>query len=325
MSNFGGYHSDMEKEARKRINQLNKSLNKVSNNIWKILYESGRNPKKTSAYWNKVRKDLNRQYKELNVIFESWAEKEIPLAYRKAIRKIQRKFEKTKTVTQSALSGSRDIIDSKYSIEIMRSLYAKAVTDFKNATYNGLKNTHKWTRQTQQLLLSESEIDLTIANIFNKSGDLTKSAKILSDQLYKKLSKSMSDNHFIQAGKRKFKVNYYAELVARVKFHEAHSYGALTQAKNYETDLVIVSTHNTKTALCQEFEGKIYSIEGKDKRFPRLSFTPPFHPNCLHLILPTFESSMEIQGTLEDFAKFSNNKSEVPPVPAGFIPLGERG
>jgi hypothetical protein len=35
-----------------------------------------------------------------------------------------------------------------------------------------------------------------------------------------------------------------------------------------------------------QFEGQIYSITGANKRYPKLEEVAPFHPNCLHVILP---------------------------------------
>jgi hypothetical protein len=96
------------------------------------------------------------------------------------------------------------------------------------------------------------------------------------------------------------------------------------QANNYGTDLVQVSSHNTTTKICMPYEGKVYSISGKDKRFPPLMNTPPYHPNCLHLIFPTFESGMIAQGTLDSFSAFSMGKISKPPLPASFKPISKR-
>ncbi|MBA7557934.1 hypothetical protein ES705_50717 [subsurface metagenome] len=130
---------------------------------------------------------------------------------------------------------------------------------------------------------------------------------------------------YVQAGRYKYKPSYYAELVARTKFHQAQSQAALMQAANYETDLIQVSSHNTTTELCMPFEGKIFTISGKDKRFPPLTESPPYHPNCLHLLFPAFESGLQAQGTLESFSSFSKGEISRPPVPSSFIPVKERG
>ena len=135
---------------------------------------------------------------------------------------------------------------------------------------------------------------------------------------------AVDNEMLVQAGSKRFKPNYYAELVARTKFHEAHSYAAIATCNNYGTDLVIISSHNTKTQICMDYEGKVFSLSGKDKRFPLLDMVPPFHPNCLHLMYPMFESAMEVDGTLNSFSDFSNGRVDRPPYPASFIPLTKR-
>ena len=76
--------------------------------------------------------------------------------------------------------------------------------------------------------------------------------------------------------------------------------------------------------ICIPYEGRIYSVNGKDKRFPPLDNTTPYHPNCLHLMFPAFVSAMEAQGSLDAFSAFSKGKISRPPVPAGFIPISKR-
>ncbi len=117
---------------------------------------------------------------------------------------------------------------------------------------------------------------------------------------------------------------YYAEMVTRVKFHEAQAQAAVVTAGNYGTSLVHVSSHNTTTAICQKFEGKVFSINGKDKRFPLLTDIPPFHVNCLHLLFPMFVESMEVEGTLKEWEAFSNGRSSMPPSPSNFKPIDTR-
>jgi hypothetical protein len=135
----------------------------------------------------------------------------------------------------------------------------------------------------------------------------------------------VAEKQFVQAGRYKYKPSYYAEMVSRTKFHEAHSYAAVATAGNYGTDLVIISAHNTRTEICLDYEGKVFSLSGGDQRFPRLDQFPPFHPNCLHLMFPQFESGMLVQGTLKQFSDFSLGKAARPPFPKSFIPVSKRG
>jgi hypothetical protein len=323
MSNFGGPNSQFEKDLNKRLKPLTKRLTKIENKIQKLLVESVNNAKKTNIYWNAVRRELDKLYAEMNSVFASWSETQIPRRYRKSITQIAARIEANKSILNTAKKSVSQVLTSNASSQIVGSLYQSAIDSYTQAAILGKRNMYTFTRLTQQTLINESLIDITIAQGF-ELGDLRKAANALSNQLWGELWNSIQKGHFVQAGRYKYTPEYYAELVARTKFHDAHSQAALVQSANYGTDLVQVSSHNTTTVICQEFEGKVFSISGKDKRFPILTQVPPYHPNCLHLIYPTFESAMIVQGTLDAFSAFSKNDINRPPVPSGFIPLSQR-
>lgn len=116
----------------------------------------------------------------------------------------------------------------------------------------------------------------------------------------------------------------YAELVARTKIIEASSQSVIATAVETGSDLVQISSHNTKTPLCAEYEGKIFSISGKDPDFPMLDAEPPFHPNCMHTMTITFREALARDGTLEKYVDFSNDRTGEHPTREGFIPVAER-
>jgi len=41
-------------------------------------------------------------------------------------------------------------------------------------------------------------------------------------------------------------------------------------------------------------------------------------------MFPTFRAAMEVQGTLDDFVKFSNDEAARPPGLSGFVPVDQR-
>jgi len=51
------------------------------------------------------------------------------------------------------------------------------------------------------------------------------------------------------------------------------------------SDVVQVSSHGTTTPICQQFEGKVYSLTGNTPGLPVLQQRAPFHPNCKHVLL----------------------------------------
>lgn len=89
---------------------------------------------------------------------------------------------------------------------------------------------------------------------------------------------------FVDRGGRTWKLDTYARMVARTVQREAASLGTLDRMSQVGLDLVKVSDHNTKTAICKEFEGKVFSISGKTRGYKKLKRPAPFHPNCKHVI-----------------------------------------
>ena len=320
MSNFGGKNSSFEKLIIKKLKFLNIKLTKAENRLNKILTEAILNPKLTTKYWKSVKREINLIYAKMINDFSEWSKIEIPNQYKRSIFYIQKRIQKLKYVKRQFNSKTaRNLIGTNYSRQLMMGLYQEANDAFIGVAIAGKKDLLTFLHRTQQTLITESLIDTTVAKGFEQ-GNLRKAIKELSIQLKSK----MDGQKYLRAGKKSFKPRYYAELVARTKFHDAHSYAALLQAKNYNTDLVQVSSHNTTTPICMPFEGKIYSMTGQDKRFPPLQDSPPYHVNCLHLLMPTFVSGMEVQGTLKQFSDFSLGKITRPPVPSGFIPLAQR-
>lgn len=332
MSNFGGANSAFELSLNKKLTSLNKKLTRIESNIYSIVLASGRDVKPTKQYWNKVRKEIDLEYQALVNTYAQFASKEVPIEYRKAVRQIGGRINNTKSIANTAQLAPEALIKSPASQHVSSILVQSAVTSYTKAANRGRAKLHRWTKATQQQLLTDKFIEARIFNVFTNEGTLTAAAKALGSDFWKAASVDALGQRYVQTRSvkngittiRNFKPDYYAELVSRVKFHEAHSAGAIQQAENYDTDLIIVSTHNTQTEICQQYEGKIYSLTGTDKRFPVLDQTAPFHPNCLHLIYPQFVEALEIQGTLEGFSDFSLGKTDRPPAPAGFVPVKDR-
>jgi hypothetical protein len=323
MSNFGGPNSNFEKDFNKRFKGLSSQLRIIEKRLQASLAYAYTNPQKSKKYWNEVSKEIDAEYRAMNDTFEKWSANEIPLRYRKSMAEISAKVSSVKSISNNPQKGLREMLGSTVAKSTQEGLYLDAMASWRTALNQGRLNLHRLTRATRQLLLREEVINKLLADGM-ASGNIMQAVKALSGEFVKTIFDAVSAGRFVQAGRYRYTPEYYALLVARTKFHEAHSLASLDQAKNYGTDLVIVSSHNTTTAICIPFEGKIYSISGEDKRFPPLFDTPPFHPNCLHLIYPQFESALEASGQLEGFSKFSKGETDAPPAPAGFKPLSER-
>lgn len=323
MANFGGPSSAFEASINKSIAPTLKRLTRLENKIHTLLVASMQRPQRNAAYWNTVRREIDVVYAQMMKVFTSYAQTAIPIQYRRTLANIQTRIAKNKAIVNQARRGITQMINSRATSQIVAALWSDASDSFIAAALTGKRNVHRFTRVTQQALVNEALLDADIALAFQE-GNLQGAISTITSRFSTNANALLVEKQYVQAGAIRMRASAYAKMVVRTKFHEAASAAAVQQARNHGTSLVQVSTHNTRTPVCLPFEGKIFSLGGDDRRFPALGDVPPFHPNCLHLILPTFESALESQGTLQEFSDFSKGKSNRPPVPAGFIPISER-
>ncbi len=323
MSNFGGPESAFEKDFAVRFKSLSRRLTKLELSLQKLTVSAINSAKASIGYWRAIEAEMNAIYGQMIGQFNGWAAKEIPIRYRNSLFTINQRIARNKGIINIGKKSTTQLLNSTASKQIVNALYQDAAASFTSAVAVGKRNLVRYTRATQQALIGEGLVDITVATGF-ELGNLRLAADGLTAGFWSAMDEGIKSKRFVQAGRYKYRPEYYAELVARTKFHAAHTQAALIQGRNLGTDLMQVSSHNTETRICMPFEGKIYSASGKDFRFPPLTDSPPYHPNCLHLIMPAFESAMEVQGTLKAFSAFSKGKISRPPVPSGFIPAVDR-
>lgn len=322
---MGGPFSESEKAFNREFAALKVSIKKHTERIHTIIENSLKAPKRSNVYWKAVKKDLDYEYAQLYKIYGDWNSKHIPLMYQSQLSAVNKQISKMANVATTATKTISELMAGQAAKQITSALYQDSMASWLSSLTAGKTNILRLTRMTQQALIEEWTIDKAVAKSI-EDGNLRYFAGKLAQNSpqYAKLLEAHEAERYIQAGAKKFTPEYYAEMVARVKFHEAQSSAALAQAVNYGTDLMVVSSHNTQTKICLQYEGKIFSISGKDARFPPLTAYTPFHVNCLHLMFPQFESALEASGTLSGFSEFSQGKTETPPAPASFIPASKR-
>ncbi|MFA5337656.1 MAG: phage minor capsid protein [Candidatus Omnitrophota bacterium] len=81
--------------------------------------------------------------------------------------------------------------------------------------------------------------------------------------------------------------------------------------KKYGIDLVQVDAHSGACEICQSYQGKVYSISGNDKDFPKLQERPPYHKGCRHIILGITKLNLESRGYYNEMVKLSNSSTKV--------------
>jgi len=105
---------------------------------------------------------------------------------------------------------------------------------------------------------------------------------------------------------REWRLDSYAEMVARTLTREAATVATINACKEFDIDLVKISTHYPTCHLCAPIQGKVYSLSGKDKRYPKYGedgVVIPRHPNCRHVLMPYVR---ELDDNAEETQKYSN-------------------
>ncbi|WP_079908063.1 phage minor capsid protein [Carboxydocella sp. JDF658] len=110
---------------------------------------------------------------------------------------------------------------------------------------------------------------------------------------------------FVDKLGRKWRLDSYAEMVARTTTREAASAATINTCREAGLDLVKITTHYPTCEKCAPLQGKVFSISGQDKRYPKLTdeYRPPIHPNCRHSLHPYVR---ELDPDAEKVQKYSN-------------------
>lgn len=110
-------------------------------------------------------------------------------------------------------------------------------------------------------------------------------------------------------------ISVYAETLARSIVAETQNTCIKNTMKEHDKDLVKMSKHYTACPVCVPYEGRVYSLSGKDTRFPSINTVPGFkagynniHPRCRHRITPYIEKYNNIETDIKE----SNKPFKVP-------------
>lgn len=146
--------------------------------------------------------------------------------------------------------------------------------------------------------------DIARDNALRQNGLRASAVKIASAQtvrdMQKDLIRRLSEDGFLTvqygSGKYAYQVGLdsYAAMVARSTTREAGNLAREKQLLANGYDLVVITEHKPCCELCARVQGRVFSISGKDKRFPPLSaaFTSGYrnvHPNCRCVAVPWIE------------------------------------
>ena len=273
------------KELEKLLKELEVLVANRSRKIDKVVAEilhALPNLKKSlsSVYWNKKVKRILRQYNLLEAEFLAYLAPAVASSYDEGVANALSALDKVKVKPKLAKG---------FQSKTVKALIADAVQNVKIDIDNAKKNTVQIIRRTQQKVITEARVNKALAEGLSKKGNVQSTASYLFKELGGK-------GAVIRINGRNYKAWPYAKLVVRAKTRAANSYGVVHTAAKGKWDLIKISDHDTTTPICQKYEGKIFSISGRSRRFPKIIEYPPFHPQCLHILsiyIPTTQAEIE--------------------------------
>ena len=234
--------------------------------------------------------------KGLNKESYLWTKNAIPGSYRTGVDlagQILKKYKVASSVDAGALIHTQSI----------SVLVDNVALDMITANNSIKKRFSQLLTVTQQRVIEDKAITRMIAQ-----GAIEGQARrAVSDKILTELKNKLGDGKFIEINGRSYSPDKYAELVARTRMSEASNAGLKNTALDYGIDLVQWDTHSEICEICQQYSGRIYSISGNDKNFPKLDEEPPLHPNCKCHIYPITQEAVDDQGK-DSLAKLSNSK-----------------
>jgi hypothetical protein len=153
------------------------------------------------------------------------------------------------------------------------------------------------------LLNATSHMDRSLKRTIRSIANEQLRTAVITGQASKKTGKEVTEDliakgisAITKSDGAQLRAEDYAQLVARTKVREAHTNGSINRYVENGQDLVSIPAHHPTCGVCAPKQGKVYSISGKDERFPALATIkggPPFHPNCTHTLKPFVERLKE--------------------------------
>lgn len=108
-------------------------------------------------------------------------------------------------------------------------------------------------------------------------------------------------------------LDFYAETVTRTKTSTARIKAHSETYKEAGVNLMEVVGASDPCPKCGVYQGKVFSTDGQDKRFPHVDVQNvfPLHPNCRCSVLPyipDFEEEKDVQSKIDKSSNFDPTK-----------------
>jgi hypothetical protein len=259
----------------------------------------------TKTYANTILQQVQAQLIELGEQSKKYAETEIPREYQDNLNDVYRYFQRNHLQMRPP------------------ALFARIHTDAINVIahemqYQIEQGIAQVGRQIRRYVDSAQDNVLRMAGLQATGEKFASGSTVL--QMKNDLVRRLQDEGFMTvqygSGKNAYQVpiDVYAQMVARSTTREAGNTARFNQLTENGYDLVTITAHTPTCSICAQYENRVYSISGRDKRFPKLSVAigeqyANIHPNCRHVFVPWIEE-LQTEEEIAQAIKSSNRPYE---------------
>jgi len=103
---------------------------------------------------------------------------------------------------------------------------------------------------------------------------------------------------FIDKRGARWGLDNYSSMAIQTTTRSAATEATVREMNENGRDLISISKHVGSCDVCKPFEGKTYSLSGKDPRYPKAIVLPPFHGRCRHVAFPATATFEDIEREL---------------------------
>jgi len=185
-----------------------------------------------------------------------------------------------KTVTKT-IKAVGDIIIKNDGFLALNTVHAASAYAYQKEAYDLLKNTGLGIYRKANDVYREVA-ELTQNALFKEGNVLTR--QMISNDMMKRFAEKGVDSIVYKNGAR-VGIDSYSEMVGRTMSSRVAQQGTFNRFVEKGYDLVRVTSHFGTCELCAPYQGKVFSLSGKSKKYPSLNSAIAgglYHPNCLH-------------------------------------------
>lgn len=260
----------------KKLQELISIFKSAEERVESVLLET--NAESVEDLKIKVDKKLERVNVGLIKDSISWAKTDLPTAYKEGERKIDGSISRRLHIDETAIESS----------------YISLAQNVQHATDHAKNVVNQAIKEAESL----HGYGATVGNV--------------KDVIQETLARENGSMIITYNNGAKIPLSAYAQMLARTSRIETANTGSFDRCKELGLDLVRCTKVPGCCPYCFKYEDKVYSISGRDTRFPSLYDTALqngyniMHPNCRHEFLP-FAAELERPEVVERLIKESNH------------------